>query len=157
VQRRQKVPFGTGDNVAVFARSAKGPNRISQKLTGLEKGRCYLLLYCPADYDDVVNRDGRKIDDSFSSDLIGAETIKELSFVRRKQTKPNDGTKPVRLRLERKIFRAQDTAATLVFSDWEPGKRPQAGTRRVLNYVIFRPYYNEGENDVEFLRSVFAK
>lgn len=56
-----------------------------------------------------------------------------------------------------RFFCPKDTAATLVFSDWEPGKHPQAGTRRVLNYVIFRPYYNEGENDVEFLRSVFAK
>ena len=39
VQARQKVPTGTGDGVAVFTRSAKGPNELSQTVTGLTPGK----------------------------------------------------------------------------------------------------------------------
>ena len=159
VQNRKKVPAGTGDGVAVFTHSAAGPNRLEQRLSGLEPGRHYALLYCTADYDDAKKRGAGKVEEAFSSSLEGATELKELAFTRHKQSSAKGaGGRKIGLVIDRRVFRAEAETATLAFSDWksqdESGAR--AGTMRILNYVVFRPYYCEGEKEVRFLRRIYS-
>lgn len=148
VQWRKKVPKGTGDGVAVFTRSATTPNRLCQRLTGLVPGRLYALMYCTADRGDVLAKDGRAVDCAFSATLDGAEEIRARAFRRTNDTRPLAGKRPVSLSIHRQVFRAKSESATLVFSDWDErgASAAPAGTERILNYVVFRPYYlEEGE------------
>ena len=159
IQRRKKVPEGTGDGVAVFTHSDAGPNRLEQRLSGLGPGRYYALIYCTADYDDVMKRGGDKVEEAFSSALEGATELKELAFTRHKQSSATGiGGRKIRLVIDRRVFRADAKEATLAFTDWKsPGESgAPAGTRRVLNYVVFRPYYCEGEKDIVFLRRAYS-
>ena len=136
-----------------------GPNRLEQRLSGLEPGRYYALIYCTADYDDVMKRGGDKVEEAFSSALEGATELKELAFTRHKQSSAKGaGGRKIRLVIDRRVFRADAKEATLAFTDWKsPGESgAPAGTRRVLNYVVFRPYYCEGEKDIVFLRRAYS-
>ena len=159
VQRRKKVPDGTGDGVAVFTHSEAGPNRLEQRLCGLEPGRHYALIYCTADYEDVMKRGGEKVEEAFSSALEGATEVKELAFTRHKQSGAKGaGGRKIRLVIDRRVFRAENETATLAFFDWKsPGESgASAGVKRVLNYVVFRPYYVESEKEVKFLCRIFS-
>ena len=151
VQWRKKVPKGTGDGVAVFTRSAAGPNRLCQRLTGLVPGRLYALMYCTADRGDVLAKDGRTVDCVFSATLDGADEVLSRAFRRTNDTRPVVGKKPVSLSIHRQVFRAKSETATLVFSDWDErgASAVPVGTKRVLNYVVFRPYYLEAGEDAD--------
>ena len=157
IQCRKGVPAGTGDGVVVFTHSGRGPNELSQVVDGLEPGRCYALMYCTADYDDVVERRGSRPDEAFGARLEGAEELGELGFVHETGNGGKDGQRRIQMLVHRQVFRATASSARLVFSDWKTKDVSGAkdGVRRVLNYVIFRPYYNEGDEDVEFLRKIF--
>lgn len=153
VQGRQKVPNGTGDGVAVFTRSAKRPNELSQKLTNLEPGKYYSLLYCTADYDDIAARKGVKPKVAFNADLVGAKEVRDLRF---RHCVDGKKSKPV-LIVHRHVFKAAADSHVLTFRDWEtPTERVgEVGRRRALNYVIFRPYYVENEAEVDELANFF--
>lgn len=152
VQGRKKVPAGTGDGVAVFTRSAKGPNRLSQEIAGLEPGRYYSLLYCTADRDNLAKPGGKHGNVSFLASLEGSADVKDLRF--RHVVDRRDG---VRLVVHRQVFKATAERQRLVFSDWNADGTPEAavGSRCTLNYVIFRPYYVENEAEVAELAAFF--
>ena len=151
VQGRKKVEKGTGDGVAVFTRSAKGPNELSQTITGLKPGKYYSLLYCTADYDDISAKKGVKPVVAFNAELVGGAEIKGLRF------RHCVDTKTVRQIVHRHVFKAAATAHELTFRDWESttDRAGEVGCRRALNYVILRPYYIENESEVSELANFF--
>ena len=157
VQGRKKVPSGTGDGLAVFKSSGKGPNRISQRLSGLTPGRLYSLMYCTVDYDDLLDRKGAEPTlAALCASMEGGTEEKSLAFVHRVH---NGGAKFKTTRLQlvvhRQVFRADAAEATLTFADRAfDGTADKPGTRRGLNYIIFRPYYHEGEEELAFLRDM---
>lgn len=151
VQGRKKVEKGTGDGVAVFTRSAKGPNELSQTITGLKPGKYYSLLYCTADYDDISARKGVKPVVAFNAELVGGEEVKGLRF------RHCVDTKTVRQIVHRHVFKAAAGSHILIFRDWESAadRAGEVGGRRALNYVILRPYYIENESEVSELANFF--
>ena len=151
MQGRQKVPKGTGDGMAVFTRSAKGPNELSQTVTGLKPGKYYSLLYCTADYDDISAKKGVKPVVAFNAELVGGEEVKDLRF------RHCVDTRKVRQIVHRHVFKAAADTHELVFRDWESAaeRAGEVGGRRALNYVILRPYYVENESEVAELAEFF--
>ena len=79
----------------------------------------------------------------FAAEVDGAQEIRELRF---RQRKSRGIGCPVH---HRYVFKATSPTATLRFSDrFEDGAKLHAGQKQMLNYVIFRKYYVEGEQDV---------
>ena len=157
IQRRKKAASGTGDGLAVFTSSEKGPNRISQRISGLVPGRHYALMYCTVDYDDLLDRRGVMHEvAALRASMQGAAEELDLAFVHRTaHGGGKDKTTKLQLVVNRQVFRAEAETATLTFADRAfDGSSEKPGTRRGLNYIVFRPYYNEGEEELAFLRNM---
>ena len=132
-----------GDTCALFTRSAKGPNKLSRKITGLTPGKTYSLLFMTADPADIEDRSfpkGKRI--VFDATLDGATILPKWGYDRRaggKQFQDN----PVEIQTRKIVFRADRPEVTVTFSDWlndtEPGA--PAGGRRLLNFVSVNPYF----------------
>ena len=150
-QHRMKVPEGTGDTHARFVRSAKGPNLLSQRLTGLEPGRLYNLMYLTEDEDDL-DKPG-SVPQAFGcrATFDGAAEVTELASVRHV---PEHVTQPTASKtLVRLVFRAERPDVTLTFSDWQSDAAPGApiGRKTLLNYIHARKYYLENEEELQWL------
>ena len=149
VQRRQSVPTGYGDGVAVFTTRQDRPNELSQDISGLQSGKLYALLFCVADRDDILAKDGKtrglKSPLAFSARLEGATELSNLRY----ETISGGKTK-VGMRLLRYVFRAGSDKARLVFTDRkDDGSAAPDGFRQVLNYISFMPYYVESPDEPE--------
>lgn len=152
-QKRKKGPQGIGDCVAQFVTTTGGVNRISQVLRGLEPGKLYSLSFATANADAVGRPTHAELPRAFRARMEGAEELTGLHYLHHAagDEKMLDGQqafvyKPV----ERHVYRAAGTEATLVFEDCNPdGSRLEPRSRQYLNYIIFRPYYTEkaGEED----------
>jgi len=150
-QHRKKVPDGIGDTHARFVRSAKGPNRLSQCLMGLEPGRLYNFMYLTEDEDDL-DKPG-SVTPAFGCRVTfdGAVEVKELASVR---NVPEHALKPVaQKRLHRFVFRAERPDVTVTFSDWKADHEAGApvGRKTLLNYIHARKYYLEGDEELQWL------
>ncbi len=147
--------------MAEFVPSAKGANRLSQKITGLEPGRCYSLMFCAPNVRNVETATPQPLPLAFSAKLEGAEEVVGLRFrnigtTRRKPkgSKPKDN---VYLAIYRYVFRAKGPEATLVFEDRaEDGAALEPGERQMLNYIIFHPYYTETPEEVDEIVDLIA-
>ncbi|MBP3406421.1 MAG: hypothetical protein J6N18_09980 [Kiritimatiellae bacterium] len=147
VQKRQAIPNGYGDGVAVFTTRPDRPNELSQDISGLQPGKLYALLFCVADRDDVLAKDGKtrflKSPLAFSARLEGATELEDLRYETVSAVKTKVG-----LRLLRYVFRADSEKARLVFTDRkDDGSAAPEGFQQVLNYVSFMPYYVESADD----------
>ena len=150
-QARMKAPAGRGDSVAMFTASASGANRLLQRISGLSCGRCYALMFCTAERANAEVPSAEDPPQAFSARLEGADEMPGLTYVHRVTTAPRKTDRPVHnyLRIRRYVFRARGPEATLVFKDRDAdGRAVPPGTRQVLNYVVFRPYYTETPEEV---------
>ena len=156
VQYRTHVPEGYGDRVAKFVRSAKGPNRLVQTLTGVVPGRTYSLSWCTADLADVNDPGSVAKESLLRAELAGAKTVDGLGFDRvwpadrdekgiRHYYKKDDTSKWPLTWTHRLVFTAEEPVVTLTFTDWASETAPGATVGRVqlLNYIICRPYFDE--------------
>ena len=156
--RVYKVEKTPGDYFAVFEQSAKGPNVLRRKITGLTPGRVYQLTCAVSDLDTA--RKGKEAGNFrkvkyvnlpfMRVDIEGAEVIEDLRHVFDDIGKY--GKKcvfPTRV-----VFRAKTSEAEVVFSDWNadgtPGVKP--GQKTILNYIGVYPYFYEGEDQLEALK-----
>jgi hypothetical protein len=143
----------------VFTRSAKAPNILSQKLTGLERGKYYFLSALTLDMDDVKNPGSVNRRSAFGVKLEGAEIVPGLKWAnvfppslgpdrRRYRGKPIAAHATYRL-----VFKATGETAEVSFSDWAGESAPggKIGGETILAYVICRPYYVEGEEELNEL------
>ena len=164
---RKMISPGPGDSLAVFRRSAKAPNRLSQKVTGLEPGRLYSFSCFSADPSDIAKPgpQGREIGMRLSADS-GAVEVPELAYTFAcPQNRLPDGRdkwskRPVPLRVvHRIVFRATGPEAVLSISDWSSPDAPggEIGGRRIVNYCILRPYYIVGERELDALKSMYRR
>ena len=148
------LPKGFGDTVATFRSSAAGANEVSQRIAGLEPGRRYALLAVVADKKTLTagTPDAEKLPPfAFSVRMDGATEERGLRFVnsRRGEWKPKGAANKAVMYNLRYVFRADASEATLVFSDrGDDGSALEPGTELSLNYVVLRPYYSEGPEEI---------
>lgn len=156
------IPDDIGDSVALLRRSAKGPNRLSQKISGLVPGNYYILFFSTSDPKDVADPGSVATNFAFRAEIKGGKRVEGLSFdsCKPRDRRP-DGTRESRsghtkyplVWLHQVVFRAESEGAVITFFDWASDREPGApvGASRYLNYIILRPYYNEGEEQVRAL------
>ncbi len=138
VQCRHTAP-GEGDNVALFTRSAKAPNRLVQVATGLAPGRLYCLSFVVVDYDSLLDR-GRPAQRAALDAMVSdAEILPEATTTRVWPRRDMPKT------MRRIVFRAKKDTATITLSDWTGDDEPggPTGARQALNWIGLRPYYAE--------------
>ena len=158
-QCRKKAPNGTGDCVAVMTRGAAAPNVVSQKITGLEKGRAYSLAFATVDMDDYLKP--HSVEKAFGCRALveGGVEVPELAFERASRGVTQKGAKVARYVTKRIVFRADGPEATISFSDWAGDTAPGApvGRRTMLNYIRFQKYYCEDEKDFADLVKLYGE
>lgn len=142
------IPPG-GDDCLWLKRSQKGPNRISQKIRGLEPGRVYSLKFFTHDMTNPhvkrkhalsVAMEGVEIldDRSFQAVFPG-----KLSWSKKKDEEYNW------LNCHYRRFRAKSDTARLTVSDWAAAAAPGGaeGRELLLDFVEVQPYF-AGEGDL---------
>ena len=147
-----------GSDFAVFTQSAKGPNVLRRKITGLEPGRVYQLTCAVSDLatmnkgmDSLKYRKTKPVNLPYMDIRIeGAEEIPELRHIY------DDIGKYGKLCVfpHRVVFRARTSEAEAVFSDWTEAHSPAVavGQKTMLNYIGVYPYFYEGEEQLELLK-----
>ena len=146
-----RTTMESGEKFALFSRSAKGANRLSQRITGLVPGRLYKLVYATADYDDVLSPGGKRPSpENLAVSVSSAETVPGLSWItevpdlKTATRAAKKGAPPHCVTVtHRSVFRALAPEADLTFDD----APATVGIRTVLNYVSVTPYV--GASDVE--------
>ncbi len=135
-----------GDTCALFVRSAKAPNKLSRKITGLVPGKIYSVSWVTANADDIANKryGTPEAEISLDATLDGATVIPGLCYDMRtggKQFQDN----PVEIQSRKLIFKADKKEVVITFSDWKNDRETggAAGVRRVLNFIQCTPYYDE--------------
>lgn len=163
VQYRREVPVGYGDKLVKLTRSAKGPNRLKQTLTGLKPGAYYILTYHSTDEQDVEKPGTPCRDFVLRATLENAEILKGLSFDRlwpedlndkgKRANRPRDLKTHALTCTHRYVFRAKGETVELTVSDWADDANPGApiGRTRLMNYMIVRPYYVGSEMQIPML------
>ncbi len=142
--RMARTTMESGENFALFRRSAKAPNRLSQKIEGLVPGGLYKLVYATADYDDVLKPGGKRPSpNNLIVSVSNAVMLSDLSWI----TEVPDAKTAARAAKKgaaphcvtvthRCVFRASSATAELTFDD-----SPAApGVRTLLNYISVTPY-----------------
>ena len=139
-----------GEHFALFTRSGKAPNRLSQTLRNIVPGKVYKLVFCTADYDDVVAPGTRTAERTFSAEIEGGKVIPELSWDSavpdaKAVAKACKAGQPLHCITvtHRIVFRATSSAPALTFIDWA-GRTERGGAvggRQMLNFVRVAPYY----------------
>ena len=160
-QRRQHVANGVGDSVALFTRSQKAPNVLSQRARGLCPGKVYCLEFVTADLDDFKRP--WSVPEAFGVRATvsdGGEEMPEFAYSHkaprdRAAHKSRGVMIPLKV-LHRVVFTATKADALLTFSDWAGETSPgaPAGRRTMLNWVNLRQYFLESEEELEWLRKV---
>ena len=160
-QCRQHVSNGVGDAVALFVRSGKAPNILSQRVKGLRPGKVYCLEFVTADLDDF-NKPW-SVSEEFGVRATvsdGGEEIPEFRYSHkaprnRAYLRSRGAMVPLKV-LHRVIFTATKADALLTFSDWAGETAPGApvGRKTMLNWVNLRQYFLESDEELEWLRKV---
>jgi len=169
VQYRRPSSKGYGDTLVRMTRSAKGPNRLSQTLTGLKPGAMYILLYHSTDEADVERPGTPCRDFVLRAELKGVNVDPQLSFDRiwpedlsdkgRRRGRPEIKTLFPLSCHHRYVFRAEGPTAELTISDWASDSAPGApvGRTRLVNYFMVRPYYEEGPQLMAEMRKYLSE
>ena len=125
-----------------FCRSAKGANRLSQKVVGLVPGRLYSVRVVVSDAKEIASGKWNPRKFAFRVEVRGAEDVTAKSLISR-------WGEPVRVARTINeltlVFKAVAAEAELVFSDWETTDKPggPVGEELVFNAVRVKPYYEE--------------
>ena len=97
------------------------------------------------DYNDLVNPKDRKLEEAagFTGAVVieGVDVDTKRSFAERYASTPEPKI-PVWITYHWKVFRAEDTTAKLVVSDWESEKEPGVpfGQEQTFNFLEIQPY-----------------
>ncbi len=123
---------GAGDDFALFTRTADSHGEISQKLTGLKKGRRYLMYFYVGNYDDIINRVQKPGALPLTWKLDGVKVAEKVHY-----TGNYTKSKEAYVNIHKVIFEALSPEAVLTFSNASAAP----GSRLALNYVCIRPYF----------------
>ncbi|MEX2112178.1 MAG: hypothetical protein WD845_03285 [Pirellulales bacterium] len=143
---RPADPEHLGDTFLWMKRSAQGPNKFSQAVSGLEPGRLYSLKMFTCDYQDLVSPQAKTQEEA--NKFIGAVTIEGVDLVPEKcfteayASNPEPKI-PVWITYHWKVFRAKGTTAQLTISDWPDDSKPAGpfGQEQTFNFLELEPYW----------------
>ena len=137
IQNRYGAPKGTGDNVAVFSRTADAYGELKQTMTGLVPGKAYFISFITADYNDVKNNAFNPRRQPIEYSLDNCEILRNTRIIARNTPSSDEKANKVRVNSTKLVFRAKAPTATLSFDN----KKAQAGEETVLNYICVTPYF----------------
>ena len=161
-QNRMNGDVEYGNTFALFTRNEKAPNRLSQRISGLEPGRLYMLMWCTSDYKNVCYGSARA-EGSLTVSFDAGEEVPGLTFdfhaplaAKIERAKKARLPLPPSVITHRKVFRATRADGTVTFSDWRDANGPGWPVKRgvMLNFVSLVPYYIEHESDIDALASM---
>ena len=139
-----------GDYALVTTRSAKGPNRFSQRIRNLEPGRLYSVKMFTADHDDMTKGRNTKAPHAASIRLDNVETLPDRSicelFTRGVGAYAKEDRKANRWITYRVVFfRPKGKEALLTISDWASETEPggPAGRQLIHNFIEIEPYLED--------------
>lgn len=148
LQGRWGIP--QGDTFLWMKRSAKAPNRLSQRIVKLEPGRLYSLKTITSDYQDLLDGKSDKKPNAVRITIEHVDLIEgpDKSF---QFTYPHsygrtwDKFNPQHqywLNYHWRVFRAKVDSAVLRIADWTSDDGPGApiGQQTMLNFVEIQPY-----------------
>ena len=139
VQHRYDAPKGTGDNVAVFSRTAEAYGELRQTMTGLVPGKAYFLSFMTADYKDIKDNAFNPRRQPIEYSLDNCEILSNKRIIARGKPSQDEKANKVRVNSTKVVFRATAPSVTLVFDN----KKAQAGEETVLNYICVTPYFEK--------------
>ena len=140
---------GQGDHFLWTKRSAKGPNRFSQRVKKLEPGRLYSLKIFTADYQHLTQ--GQSVNEKHAA----AVEMDNVEFEREKTLEQTYGSivghgkftpqNPLWSTYRNFVFRARGEEATLTISDWASDTDPGGpiGQELIFNFIEVQPYLEE--------------
>jgi hypothetical protein len=140
-----------GDNFLWTKRSSKGPNIVRQEIRNLTPGKLYSMKLVTGDYGALQAGKSQNSKQALSVSLSDVTPLPEKSFV---EIRPNhkenhlgafDGKNSFYFNYHLKVFRANQTHATLTISDWQTDQDPggPAGQELMYNFVDVQPYFDE--------------
>lgn len=143
---RPADPEHIGDTFLVMKRNAKGPNTFSQTIKNLEPGRLYSMKMLSCDYLDLVN--SKEKTQQEANKFIGTVTLEGVDIdTKRSFTEMYSSTPepriPVWITYFWKVFRANETMAKLIVSDWAEEQAPNEpfGQEQTFNFIEIQPYH----------------
>ena len=142
--RQSRDIAGVGDTCALFTATGNKANILSQKITGLQKGKLYSIVFTTADPEDIAKPKLKRLPFVFKSELKGVKIIPEYSYdirVPERWDKKNIKRKSRDIHTRKIVFKAEKETAEIIFSD----AGAPAGQKRVLNFVSVRPYFGCGK------------
>jgi len=136
-----------GDTFLVMRRSAQRPNVVSQRITGLERGRLYSLKMFTGDHKDLSAQEQHAV----SIQLDGVELIPEKCFqyvfhnCYGHYVGQYDENRAAWMNFYWRVFRAKNEEAVIRISDWASENEPGApiGQELMFNFVEVEPYFAE--------------
>ena len=143
-QMRQGETGGLGDHAALFIRSKKAPNKLSQTAVNLIPGRKYSLCFVTADPEDVAQTKAKKDSFIFNVDISDAEIVPELGYIFKKPVGwESYAGKRAQICNHKVVFIPRKSEVMITFYDWQSDKEPgeASGSKRILNFVNLTPYF----------------
>jgi hypothetical protein len=142
-------PTRQGDTFLLTKRSARKPNRLSQTIRNLQPGRLYSLKMITADHDDLTGGRSAQRKHVVSVQIDGVELKPQKCFV---SVVPNNyahGMGPFNashkawLNYHWQVFRARESSARLVLTDWVTPQAPGGPVAQALmhNFIEVQPYF----------------
>lgn len=136
-----------------FVALKAGGNSVSQKVTGLEKGRYYQLQFCSFDYNQLVSK--KKIRDpkasGISVDLSGKmEVYPEMEQVYSRTT--NKSKLKATVFTHRLVFKAKSDTMDITFTNNGNSKHIWG-----FNFVGVRPYYVKDKKEFNTLLQLYIE
>ncbi len=133
-----------GDRFCWMKRSAKGPNRVRQRLESLERGRLYSLKLISADIQQL----DKKQTLTLAVDIDDAERLDKYCFqfpypsCYAHELEPYNRRHPAYFNFHRIVFRPEGRTAELAISDWANSIDPggPVGQETVFNFVEVQPF-----------------
>lgn len=134
----------------VMTRSRVGPNRATQPLRDLRPGRAYLLTVYTGDYGDMANGISEKKELAVTIEVTNTDLIPEKSFQLINPSIRSDQRRSFHYRnhqyyhgYHHLVFRARETQADLVLSDWASpeGAGGPTDQQLVFGLLELRPYF----------------
>ena len=143
-QARRWFPPTIGDTACMFTRSAKSPNKLTTKISGLTPGKQYVLRYLLVDNTDIKKNKASRKKLSLQVQLDGAKNVTASSPLA-KHLNPEGINIRGYVNNVALVFKAEKPEVLLTFSDWADDKTPGApiGQKIILNKVVVTPYFTE--------------
>ena len=141
-QSRHVGNTAAGDSVALFKRSDKMPNTLSQTMKGFRKGKLYALRFAVADKKEALaaKPSGKLL--AFRATLRGGTVIRK-GLPLHEFSSELRLSKNKRMNLHTLVFRADSPEITVTFDDWgATGKYPgDKDQELLLNFIKVTPYF----------------